>query len=184
MFLEKKINFFKLAIFIFCFLLLSSIAIIFFKSLKTDNVFIPNELVGKELPNFSAELLFDDKNIDSKNIFFKNKYYLINIWSSWCGPCRDEHPYLMKLSKNDKLEIIGINFKDKKKNAISFLNKNGDPYSNIVIDSNGLLSIDLGAYGVPETFLIDNNKIILLKVIGPLDNAKYKKITKIVNDKK
>ena len=125
MFLDKKINFKRLIIFISTFILLFLLAIIFFKSLKTENVYIPNQLTGKEIPNFSSKSLFEDQYLESEKIFINKKYYLINIWASWCGPCRDEHPYLVKLSQNDKLKVVGINFKDKKKNALSFLNKRG-----------------------------------------------------------
>ena len=184
MFLDKKINFKRLVIFVSIFVLLFLLAIIFFKSLKTENVYIPNKLIGKEIPNFSAKSLFGDQYLDSKKIFINKKYYLINIWASWCGPCRDEHPYLVKLSQNNKLEIVGINFKDNKKNAISFLNKQGNPYKQIFIDYDGSLSINLGAYGVPETLLISNKKIVLLKFIGPLNSQKYQKIIDTINNEK
>jgi len=183
-FLDKKINFKRLIIFISTFILLFLLAIIFFKSLKTENVYIPDQLVGKEIPNFSSKSLFEDQYLESEKIFINKKYYLINIWASWCGPCRDEHPYLVKLSQNDKLKIVGINFKDKKKNALSFLNKQGNPYKQIFIDYDGSLSINLGAYGIPETLLINNKKIVLLKFIGPLNSQKYQKIIDAINNEK
>ena len=120
MFLDKKINFKRLIIFISTFILLLLLAIIFFKSLKTENVYIPDQLTGKEIPNFSSKSLLDNQYLESEKIFINKKYYLINIWASWCGPCRDEHPYLIKLSQNDKLKIVGINFKDKKKTHYLF----------------------------------------------------------------
>ena len=184
MFLEKKINSKRLIIFISIFILLFLLAIIFFKSLKTENIYTPKKLVGEEIPNFYSKSLLDDQYLNSEKIFINKKYYLINIWSSWCGPCRDEHPYLVKLSQNDKLKIVGINFKDRKKNALSFLNKQGNPYKEIFIDDDGSLSINLGAYGVPETFLINNKKIILLKFIGALDSQKYQKIINTINNEK
>ena len=184
MFLDKKINFKRLIIFISIFILLFLLATIFFKSLKTENLYIPNKLLGKKISNFSSKSLLDDQYLDSEKIFINKKYYLINIWASWCGPCRDEHPYLVKLSQNDKLEIVGINFKDKKKNALSFLNKHGNPYKKIFIDDDGSLSINLGAYGIPETFLINNKKIILLKLIGALNSQTYQKIIDTINNEK
>lgn len=184
MFLEKKINLKRLVIFISIFILLFLLAIIFFKSLKTENVYIPDKLIGKEIPNFSSKSLFGNEYLDFKKSFINKKYYLINIWSSWCAPCREEHPYLMQLLQNNKLEIVGINFKDKNKNALSFLNKQGNPYKKIFIDNDGSLSINLGAYGVPETFLVNNKKIILLKFIGPLNLKRYKKIIDVIDNEK
>ena len=92
----------------------------------------------------------------------------MNIWSSWCVPCREEHKYLMELNKIKNLEIIGLNYKDGIANAKNFLDELKNPYSKIISDLNGLIAIEWGAYGVPESFLIYNNRIIK-KVVGPLN---------------
>jgi len=176
--LKRSISF--ISIFLFIFL----IAIVFYKSLKTEKTFVPNELIGKKITNFSSKSLFDNTVINTEKIFLKNKFYIINIWSSWCGPCRQEHPYLLKLSNNDKLIIIGINFRDKKENALFFLKEQGNPYSEVLIDEKGSLSINLGAYGVPETFLVNDENIVLLKFIGPLNSKKYKKIINTIKNEK
>ena len=94
-------------------------------------------------------------------------------------PCRDEHPILSSLSQNDNLEIIGLNYKDKISNAKKFLDDLGNPYKKIIVDKNGTNSIEWGAYGVPETFIIYNNKIIK-KYIGPLNNELLIEIQKII----
>ena len=108
-----------------------------------------------------------------------NKFYLLNIWSSWCVPCKQEHPILMELSQNSDLEIIGINYKDTKKNANDFLKDLGNPYDNIIFDNKGTNAIEWGAYGVPESFLINNNKIIK-KYIGPLSKVSMEEIKSFI----
>ena len=104
----------------------------------------------------------------SSIIFELDKVYLLNIWSSWCVPCRQEHPLLMNLNLENKLNIIGMNYKDNLNNAENFLKELGNPYKEIFIDLDGTIAIEWGAYGVPESFLIYNNKIIK-KYIGPLN---------------
>ena len=171
----------KLIIFAAIFFILLILAVIFFESLKTEKTFVPKQLVETKLPKFSAQTLFDNKKFTSSSFFKNEKYYLINIWASWCGPCREEHPILLDLANKNKLKILGINFKDNKKNAITFLDKLGNPYSEIITDKDGSLSINLGAYGVPETFLINKDQIITLKFVGPIKSNDYKKLIKIIN---
>ena len=136
-------------------------------------------IIEKSLPSFEAKLFESIDIIDSKEIFKKNKYYLINIWASWCAPCRDEHFFLMDLSKINNLDIIGINYKDKIENSKRFLNEFKSPYKIIISDLDGTLSIELGAYGVPESFLIYDKKIIK-KIIGPINEDLLLQIKKLV----
>ena len=112
-----------------------------------------------------------------------NEFYLINIWASWCLPCKIEHKFLVKFQDESQIKLIGINYKDKKKNATKFLRELKNPFDRIIIDKDGTISINLGAYGVPETFLIKNNKIIK-KIIGPINNKNYLEILKKINEKK
>ena len=143
---------------------------IFFKGLNNSNTYKPSDNENKIIPKFSAYTFFDNKLVYSDNIFNQKKFYLLNIWSSWCLPCREEHPLIMNLKENSKIEIIGLNYKDKDKNAKKFINDLGNPYSKILLDEDGTKAIEWGAYGVPETFLIFENKIIK-KYIGPLNEA-------------
>ena len=136
-------------------------------------------IIEKSLPSFEAKLFESIDIIDSKEIFKKNKYYLINIWASWCAPCRDEHFFLMDLSKSNNLDIIGINYKDKIENSKRFLNEFKSPYKIIISDLDGTLSIELGAYGGPESFLIYDKKIIK-KIIGPINEDLLLQIKKLV----
>ena len=161
---------------IFIFLI---IFVVFFKSLKDTSIYTPEAKINNDIPIFSTKLLLSKNKISSAEIFELDKFYLLNIWASWCVPCRDEHQFLMSLSKNNKLTIIGMNYKDSKKNAKSFLSKLGNPYEKIIVDKNGINSIEWGAYGVPETFIIYNNKIIK-KYIGPLNNELLIEIQKMI----
>ena len=155
------------------------IFVIFYKSLKDTNIYTPKVKINNDIPIFSAELLLSNDKLSSTKIFELEKFYLLNIWASWCVPCRDEHSILMSLSKNDKLNVIGMNYKDNKKNAKTFLVELGNPYEKIIVDKNGTNSIEWGAFGVPETFIIYNNKIIK-KYIGPLNQELMMEIQKIL----
>ena len=158
---------------IFCF-------VVFFIGLKKPNNYIPDKNIGKKILYFSSKQLFNNETINSDELFNENKIYLLNIWSSWCVPCKAEHNILMKLSKNNLIEIIGLNYKDNIVNARKFINELGNPYSEILIDKDGTIAIELGAYGVPETFIINKKKIILKKFIGPLSDESVKEIKKIL----
>ena len=142
--------------------------IVFYKGLNNSNSYIPKTGV-KNIPEFTSDTLIKKKLLSSKDIFNQNKFYLLNIWASWCIPCKDEHKFLINLEKNQKLEIIGLNYKDSLNNAEKFINELGNPYSIILIDRDGTKSIEWGAFGVPETFLIFENKI-LKRYIGPLNS--------------
>jgi cytochrome c biogenesis protein CcmG/thiol:disulfide interchange protein DsbE len=153
--------------------------IIFFKGLKNSNIYTPNVNIEKNIPIFTA-LSFDEEiKINSNEIFQGDKFYLLNIWSSWCMPCREEHSFLIDLSKNENLIIVGLNYKDKKNNALSFLSKLKNPYNFIFLDKDGTVAIEWGAYGVPETFLIHEKKIIK-KVVGPINQTSFSDIKKLL----
>ena len=151
--------------------------VIFYKGLNKSSLYEPNNEIEKDIPVFSALTFFDKKEISSKNIFGKDKFYLLNVWASWCVPCRDEHPLLINLGQNKKLEIIGLNYKDNSKNAKKFLEEMGNPYKIILLDKDGTKSIEWGAFGVPETFFIYKNKI-LKKFVGPLNKDSVEIIEK------
>ena len=152
--------------------------VIFFKGLKNSNIYTPNTNLEKKVPSFELKSL-ENNNIISEKIFKDDKYYLMNIWASWCIPCREEHEFLMELNKDQKIELIGFNYKDNFKNASSFLKDLGNPYDIIVLDKDGTSSIDWGAYGVPESFLIYQNNIIRT-FIGPINNDNLLEIKKII----
>ena len=155
------------------------IFIFFYRGLQNTNIYTPEANINDEVPVFSAELLFSNRSINSSEIFNPNKFYLLNIWSSWCVPCRKEHSMLADLSKNKHIKIVGINYKDTKKNANFFLKELGNPYEKIIFDKEGTISIEWGAYGVPESFLIHDGKIIR-KYIGPLNKESIIQIKKLI----
>ena len=139
---------------------------------KTNN-YSPNLNSSKIDFNFKSKFLYSKKESTLYELIDDKDFSIINIWASWCLPCRDEHIYLLNLKSLNKFNIIGINYKDNEINAKEFIKELGNPYSSIVVDPSGLNSIELGAYGVPETFLINNkSKTILKKYIGPLDDEK------------
>ena len=151
------------------------IFIIFYKGLQDTNIYVPEIKINNKIPLFSADLFYSNKLVNSQELFKLDKFYLLNIWSSWCVPCRQEHPLLMNLSKSNDVEIIGLNYKDTKTNANIFLNKLGNPYKKIIFDQAGINAIEWGAYGVPESFLI-NEGMIIKKYIGPLNKESIKEI--------
>ena len=152
---------------------------IFYKGLQNSNIYIPKTNVEKNIPSFQVKVFDSENEINSEEIFKNDKFYLMNIWASWCVPCRDEHPLLMILSTQKNIKVIGLNYKDNKEKAKIFLKELNNPYDKILLDENGTLAIEWGAYGVPESFLIHNNKIIK-KIIGPLNQNLLLEIKRLI----
>ena len=165
----------SIIIFLFIFVLL-----VFYNSLNRETNYSTDYLVGNKLTNINLKS-FDDNKIYTSEDFQKSRYTLINFWASWCAPCRIEHPYLMQLSKEKNLKILGVNFKDKKINASKFLNELGNPYYYMAKDTTGKQSVNFGIYGIPESILIDNETIVLKKFVGPLNKQNLNDIKEIIN---
>jgi len=161
--MKKKFSLIIIIIFLsFCF-------VVFYKGLDNSNTYAPKIGDKKTVPIFEAKDFNSNIYINSEKIFEEDIFYIVNIWASWCVPCRTEHPLLMELSKNQSVKLIGLNYRDKLDNAKNFINEFGNPYSQIIIDNDGTLSVEFGAYGVPETFIIGKNKKIIKKFIGPIN---------------
>ena len=152
----------------------SFVFLVFYRGLDNSNLYTPKTDV-KDIPEFTSETFFKKKSLNSNDIFNTNNFYLLNIWASWCVPCRDEHPLLINLGKNKKIKIIGLNYKDNFNSAEKFINEFGNPYSIILVDRNGTKAIEWGAIGVPETFLIHKNRIIK-RYVGPLNSKLIEEI--------
>tara|TARA_B100000780_G_scaffold249801_1_gene195688 strand:- start:272 stop:793 length:522 start_codon:yes stop_codon:yes gene_type:complete len=165
---------------IILFLFLSFCFIIFYKSLNIPNTYTPKTNNKKNIPIFKAKDFISNTYINSEKVFEENSYYIVNIWASWCVPCVKEHSLLMELSKIESIKLIGLNYRDNLNNAKKFINKLGNPYTQILIDNDGTLSIEFGAFGVPETFLIDKNKKIIKKFVGPINEKIVKEIKLIL----
>ena len=152
---------------------------IFYKGLQNPNNYKPTIKIKKNIPSFKAKMFDSGISIDSEEIFKGNQFYLMNIWASWCVPCRKEHTFLVNLSKKKNIKIIGLNYKDNSKHAKDFLKELGNPYKFIFLDKDGIIAIEWGAFGVPETFLIHNNKIIK-KIIGPINKDSLLEIERLI----
>jgi len=170
---NKLLLVFSFLFFTFCFIVL-------FKGLNNPNIYKPNLITNKTFEKFNSKELFSGIEISSEEIFIDSKFYILNIWASWCVPCRDEHKELMQLSKNLSVKMIGLNYKDNFNNAKKFIQEFGNPYSIIITDKNGFISIELGAYGVPETYIMNKDKIIVKKIIGPLNQKLLEEINLII----
>ena len=165
----------SIIVFLFIFVLL-----VFYNSLNRETNYSTDYLVGNKLTKINLKS-FDDNEIYTSEDFKKSRYTLINFWASWCAPCRIEHPYLMQLSKEKNLKILGVNFKDKKINASKFLNELGNPYYYMTKDITGKQSVNFGIYGIPESILINNETIVLKKFVGPLNEQNFNDIKEIIN---
>ena len=178
-FLEKIKN----SIFSLIILILLIISFFVFKfAIQKEKIYSPKMSENQIFTDFEVEGLIEEKKINFNEVLTGKNFYLINIWSSWCEPCKDESEYLLELKKNTPVMMIGINYKDNKKNALNFIKLYGNPFDQIFIDKQGTLSINFGAYGVPETFLINEDKKVLKKYIGPLNDGDIYEIKKITNN--
>src|SRR5438876_300896 len=149
--------------------LFMALAALFYRGLSGNPSEIPSVLIDKPVPEFA--LAPNDglavPGFDSSDLA-KGGITLVNVWASWCVPCRSEHPLLVELAKRNDIKVYGINYKDEAENARRFLGSLGNPFAAVGTDWNGRVAIDWGVYGVPETFVVDGKGIIRLKWIGEL----------------
>lgn len=126
---------------------------------------VPSPLIDKPAPAFTLPLLHDaNKQFAMQDM--KGQVWLLNVWASWCGACKDEHPLLMELSHQNIVPLYGLDYKDKREDAEATLRKAGDPYTLAIYDADGKVGFDYGVYGVPETYVIDKQGVIRDKIIG------------------
>jgi cytochrome c biogenesis protein CcmG/thiol:disulfide interchange protein DsbE len=135
--------------------------------LNRDPHEVPSPLINKSAPAFEvAQLAQANKTFSPASM--KGQVWILNVWASWCVACREEHPVLVELAKSGQVPLIGLDYKDKREDALAMLERLGNPYVLSAFDANGRVGIDYGVYGVPETYVIDKAGIIRLKHIGPI----------------
>ncbi len=167
---KKRLNVFVLLPLI----VFAALAVLFLVRLWSgDPSRLPSALIGHPAPKTDlpplAGLARDGKDVPGlSNAAFPGEVTLVNVWASWCIPCADEVPYLEQLSKDKRIKLVGINYKDPTDNARRFLNRYGNPFVAVGVDASGRTSIDWGVYGVPETYLIGRDGTIAYKLVGPV----------------
>ncbi len=147
----------------------AALALLFWRGLSGKPSEIPSALIGKPVPDFALAAVpgLDVPGFGAADL--KNgKVSVVNVWASWCAPCRIEHPLLVELAKRPDITLLGINYKDEPENAVRFLGSLGQPFAAVGMDQDGRAAVDWGVYGVPETFVVDGQGIIRYKHIGPL----------------
>jgi cytochrome c biogenesis protein CcmG/thiol:disulfide interchange protein DsbE len=142
---------------------------------------VPSPLIGKPAPQFQLRQLHTDLPPFTPQDL-TGQVWILNVWASWCGPCRREHPLWNQLARQKLVPIVGLNYKDKMPAAKRWLDELGDPYLLTVVDADGRVGLDYGVYGVPETFVIDKQGVIRHKHIGPVTPEAVQKITSLVRE--
>ena len=145
------------------------ISIFLYFSLNSTSDKLPSPLLGKMFPNVEAKDFYSNESVLLPDLFSKNMS-LVNVWASWCVTCRQEHQMMMKIANNKDLQLIGINYKDTRTDGEKFLEMMGNPFDVIIFDPNGKIGLDLGVYATPETFLVNQDGLILYKHIGEIDS--------------
>ena len=147
----------------------AGLALLFWKGLSGKPSESPSALINKPVPDFTLQAVpgltvpgFTSESLRT------GKVTVVNVWASWCAPCRVEHPLLTELAKTPDIQLFGMNYKDEPENAVRFLTTLGQPFAAVGMDRDGRAALDWGVYGVPETFVVDGQGLIRYKHIGPL----------------
>ncbi len=154
---------FKLAIPL---LIVVALIVVLARGLELDPREVDSPLIGRAAPSFELPVLGGDRLISDGE--FLGQVSLLNVWASWCVACRAEHDILVELGKRPEINLYGLNYKDATDDALNWLSQRGNPYRVTAQDRQGLVGIDWGVYGVPETFVVDKQGVIRAKRIGPL----------------
>jgi cytochrome c biogenesis protein CcmG/thiol:disulfide interchange protein DsbE len=128
---------------------------------------VPSPLIGKPAPAFQLPRLDDPAQTVGRQDLL-GQVWMLNVWASWCAPCREEHPLVIDIARRKLVPVYGLNYKDQTQAARGWLDNLGNPYTATLVDANGRVAIDFGVYGVPETFIIDRRGVIRFKHTGPL----------------
>jgi len=155
-------------------LILALLVGFFFVGLHEDPTLVPSPLIGKPAPMFELPLLQKPgETLGTEKLL--GQVYLLNIWGTWCVACRAEHPVLLEVARQGVVPIYGFNWKDDPRQAREWLAQLGDPYTATMVDTEGRVGIDWGVYGAPETFLVDQQGMIVHKLIAPMSMAIWKR---------
>ncbi len=142
---------------------------------------LPSELIDRPFPEFSLQSVHDaDRVLQRSDIV--GDITLVNVWATWCVNCLVEHPELMRISEEEKVPLIGVNYNDERGKARAWLDRHGDVYVENLYDNEGKLAIDLGVYGAPETFVVDANGVIRIRHVGPVSKQIWENKLKPVID--
>tara|TARA_R110002051_G_scaffold311106_1_gene384693 strand:+ start:1238 stop:1789 length:552 start_codon:yes stop_codon:yes gene_type:complete len=154
-------------------IILAALLAVFASQMGRSTSFVPSALIDKPVPQFNlASVEGHGQPGFSAADLAGNGVVIVNVFASWCVPCRAEHPFLMELA-NEPVEIYGLNYDDPAENARAFLAELGNPYDRIGADRDRRVGIEWGVYGVPETFVVDNDGVIRFKHVGPIDQESY-----------
>jgi len=157
----------RIAVFIPLAIFLALVGVFFFR-IGGDHSVVPSALIKKPAPQLALPALEGASKPALDPAAFSGNVTVVNVWASWCAPCRVEHPMLMRLASDARIRVSGINYKDQPANALKFLSQLGNPYAAIGIDAAGRAAIEWGVYGVPETFVVGRDGLIRYKLVGPI----------------
>lgn len=150
--------------------LFAGLAWFLFKGLSLDPKELPSALIGKQMPAFTATSLGVQDPLDQS--VFEGEPRLLNVWGTWCPTCVAEHPYLMRLAEQG-VKIVGLNYKDNDDKALAWLARLGDPYEVVLRDPDGMIGLDLGVYGAPETYVIDDKGVVRYRHVGEVNERTW-----------
>lgn len=163
--MSRLLLFIPLAVFIL-------MGVLFWKGLSLDPKELPSALIGKPFPDFNIAALQQPDRILTRNDL-PDKPLLVNVWATWCPSCRQEHQQLLKIAENGQVNIVGLNYKDDRDAAVAWLRQLGNPYLFNIFDEKGMLGLDLGVYGAPETYLVDAEGIVRFRHVGPVTEESW-----------
>lgn len=165
----------RLAFFLMPLVLFLLVAVFLFKGLFSDPTRLDSALVGREVPQFQLPDLYQP-DVTHDNRIIGSRPLLINVWATWCPTCYAEHTFLNQLLAEEQVYIIGLNYKDDSRGAaVRWLQNLGDPYAINLFDETGLLALDLGVYGAPETYVVDQHGVILYRHVGDLNERVWRR---------
>lgn len=161
-------------------LLFLLLGVFLWRGLSLDPRALPSALIGQPFPEFSLSALTQpERSLNRSDII--GKPVLVNVWATWCPSCRQEHPELMKMAAEQKIDLIGLNYKDDRQAAQTWLQNLGNPYRFTIFDHRGMLGLDLGVYGAPETYLVDAKGIVRYRHVGTVTSEDWQHLQTLID---